>query len=159
MLLIVNYFVLAFVKQCLCHNKEEVCIIENENHKKISVIYHIDKQIYLCIILPQFDTKDAGTLVNQASNLLAIMFIYINFNIYFNTKEYVSTFLQISDLLLNTESTISIVCRHVSQFQSTNIPETPSFLRILATKNANVSKYKIEPLEQPNIVFGVGAGG
>ncbi|CAL1689614.1 unnamed protein product [Lasius platythorax] len=90
---------IPFVKQCLCHNKEE------------------------------FDTKDAGTLVNQ-----------------------------ISDLLLNTESTISIVCRHVSQFQSTNIPETPSFLRILATKNANVSKYKIEPLEQPNIVFGVGAG-
>lgn len=51
------------------------------------------------------------------------------------------------------------MCRHVSQFQSTNIPEIPSFLRILATKNANVSKYKIEPLEQPNIVFGVGAGG
>lgn len=91
-LLIVNYFISAFVKQCLCQNAEEVCIIENENHKKISVIYHIDKQIYLCIILQQFDTKYAGTLVNQASNLLAIMFIYINFNIYFNTKEYVSTF-------------------------------------------------------------------
>ncbi|XP_072757030.1 proteasome assembly chaperone 1 [Anoplolepis gracilipes] len=120
---------IPFVKQCLCHNKEEVCIIENEDDKKVSAIYHIDKQVYLCIILLQFDTKNAGTLVNQ-----------------------------ISDLLLSAESTISIVCRHVSQFQSTNIPETPSFLRILATKNANVAKYKIEPLEQPNIVFGVGAG-
>lgn len=67
--------------------------------------------------------------------------------------------LQISDLLSSTESTISIVCRHVSQFQSTSIPETPSFLRILATKNANIAKCKIESLEQPNIVFGVGAGG
>lgn len=64
--------VLAFIKQCLCLNAEEVCIIENENQKKVSVIYHIDKQVYLCIILPQFDTKDAGTFVNQASNLLVI---------------------------------------------------------------------------------------
>ncbi|XP_070150571.1 proteasome assembly chaperone 1 [Polyergus mexicanus] len=120
---------IPFVKQCLCRNAEEVCIIENENQKKVSVIYHIDKQIYLCIILPQFNIKNAGTFVNQ-----------------------------ISDLLLTAESTTSIVCRHISQFQSTNVPEIPSFLRMLATKNANVSKYKIEPLEQPNIVFGVGAG-
>jgi len=143
----------------LCHNAEEVCIIETEDHKKVSVIYHIDKQIYLCIVLPHFDTKNAGTLVNQVINLLVIMFIYINFDIYFDILKNVSIFLQISDLLSSTESAISIVCRHVSQFQSTNIPETPSFLRILATKNANVAKYKIEPLEQPNIVFGVGAGG
>lgn len=67
MLLIKLIDVLAFVKQCLCRNAEEVCIIENENQKKVSVIYHIDKQIYLCIILPQFNTKDAGTFVNQVN--------------------------------------------------------------------------------------------
>lgn len=67
--------------------------------------------------------------------------------------------LQIYDLLLSSESTISIVCRHISQFQSTSIPETPSFLRILATKTANVTKCNVKSLEQPNIVFGVGAGG
>lgn len=120
---------IPFVKQCLCHNTEEVCIIETEDHKKVSIIHHINKQIYLCMVLPHFDAKNSGILVNQ-----------------------------ISDLLSSTESTISIVCRHVSQFQSTSIPETPSFLRILATKNANIAKCKIESLEQPNIVFGVGAG-
>lgn len=72
-------------------------------------------------------------------------------------------FLQISDLLLSTESIIPIVCRHMSQFQSTNVPETPSFLRILATKKAHnvLTKFdhNIKSLEQPNIIFGVGAGG
>lgn len=67
-------------------------------------------------------------------------------------------FLQISDLLLDTESTIAIVCRHVSQFQSSNVPDDPSFLRILTTKNIN-SECNIKTLEQPNIIFGVGAGG
>ncbi|XP_024869805.1 proteasome assembly chaperone 1 [Temnothorax curvispinosus] len=118
-----------FVEQCLCPKTEEACIVENENRRKVSVIYQIDKQIYMCIILPQFDTKNAGKLVNQ-----------------------------MYDLLPSSESTISIVCRHVSQFISTTVPETPSFLRILATKTTNVTKCQIEPLEQPNIVFGVGAG-
>lgn len=68
-------------------------------------------------------------------------------------------FLQISDLLLNTESTIAIVCRHISQFQNTNIPDDPSFLRILTTKNVNDSECETKTLEQPNIIFGVGAGG
>lgn len=65
--------------------------------------------------------------------------------------------LQIYDLLLSSESIISIVCRHISQFQNTSVPKTPAFLRILTTKN--VTKYKIKSLEQPNIVSGVGAGG
>lgn len=47
---------------------EEACIIEDENHRKLSVIYQIDKQIYMCIILPQFDMKNAGKLVNEACN-------------------------------------------------------------------------------------------
>lgn len=72
---------------------------------------------------------------------------------------YVFLPLQIYDLLLSSENTISILCRHTSQFQSTSVPETASFLRILATKTMNVTKCGIEPLEQPNIVFGVGAGG
>jgi len=67
--------------------------------------------------------------------------------------------LQIYDLSISSESTISIVCRHISQFQSTNVPETASFLRILTTKTANVTTCGIKVLEQPNIVFGVGAGG
>lgn len=72
----------------------------------------------------------------------------------------VDLLLQISDLLLNTESMISIVCRHVSQFQSTITPDDPSFLRILTTKSINeVSNCKIKLLEQPNIIFGIGAGG
>ncbi|KAG5308907.1 PSMG1 protein, partial [Pseudoatta argentina] len=120
---------IPFVKQCLCPKMEEACIIENENHKKVSVIYQIDKQIYVCVILPLFDTKNAGKFVNQ-----------------------------IYDLLLSSKDTVSILCRHISQFQSTNVPETASFLRILATKTVNVSKCGIEPLEQPNIVFGVGTG-
>jgi len=45
---------------------EEACVIEDETHKRVSVIYQIDEQIYVCLILPQFDTKNAGKLVNQA---------------------------------------------------------------------------------------------
>lgn len=67
--------------------------------------------------------------------------------------------LQIYDLLLSSESIISIVCRHMSQFQNTSVPETPAILRILTTKTVNVTKCKIKSLEQPNIVSGVGAGG
>ncbi|XP_011158099.1 proteasome assembly chaperone 1 [Solenopsis invicta] len=120
---------IPFVEQCLCSKMEEACIIENEKHKKVSVIYQINKQIYICIVLPQFDTKNAGKFINE-----------------------------INDLLLNLETTTSIICRHISQFQNTNVPEIPSFLRILATKTTNFTKCGIEPLEQPNIVFGVGAG-
>ncbi|XP_014489501.1 PREDICTED: uncharacterized protein LOC106752361 isoform X2 [Dinoponera quadriceps] len=121
---------IPFAEQCLCHKVEEACVIKNKNDKKVSAIYEMDKQLYLCIILPQFNTKDAGILINE-----------------------------LFDLLLNTENTIAIVCRHISQFQSTNIPDDPSFLRILTAKNANdTSECKIETLEQPNIIFGVGAG-
>lgn len=139
---------------------EEVCVIENENHRKVSVIYQIDKQIYMCIILPQFDTKNAGKFVNEACTLLALTFIYPSFTYFTNLKNiYLFLYLQIIDLLLSSKSTISIMCQHTSQFQSTSVPDTPSFLRILSTKMANVIKCEIEPLEQPNIVFGVGAGG
>ncbi|XP_032683301.1 uncharacterized protein LOC116849836 isoform X2 [Odontomachus brunneus] len=119
---------IPFVEHCLCHNVEEACIIKDENDKKVSIIYEIDKQLYVCTILQQFNIKDAGILINEISNLL-----------------------------LNTESIIAIVCRHISQFQSSNVPDDPSFLRILTTKNIN-SECKIKTLEQPNIIFGVGAG-
>lgn len=86
----------------------------------------------------------------QVLSTYLLIFYFINLrNIYL--------LLQIYALL--PESTVSIVCRHISQFQSTSVPETPSFLRILTTKMANVTKCKIKLLEQPNIVFGVGAGG
>ncbi|KAL0129813.1 hypothetical protein PUN28_001813 [Cardiocondyla obscurior] len=108
---------------------KQMCVIENENHRNVSVIYQVDKEIYLCIILPQFDAKNAGQLVDQ-----------------------------MHDLFLSSESTISIVCRHISQYQNTNVPEVPSLLRMLTTKTANVTNCKIKALEQPNIIFGVGAG-
>ncbi|XP_011647384.1 proteasome assembly chaperone 1 isoform X1 [Pogonomyrmex barbatus] len=111
------------------YSKTEACIIEDENQKKVSVIYHIDKQKYMCMILPQFDTRNAGKLINQ-----------------------------ISDIIQISENMISIICLHISQFQNTNIPEIPSFLRTLVTKNENFKKWETELLEQPNIVFGVGAG-
>ncbi|XP_011861333.1 PREDICTED: uncharacterized protein LOC105558331 isoform X2 [Vollenhovia emeryi] len=123
---------IPLVQQCLCRNTEEVCVVESENGsrgRKVAVIYKIDKQTCICVILPQFDTKNAATFVKQ-----------------------------MHDLLESSDDIISVVCRHVSQFQSTNVPETPSFLRILASKRANVARCGIEPLEQPNIVFGVGAG-
>jgi hypothetical protein len=62
----IQCFISAFVEQCLCPKMEEACIIENEKRKKVSVIYQIDKQIYICIILPQFDTKNAGKFINEA---------------------------------------------------------------------------------------------
>ncbi|XP_020294438.1 proteasome assembly chaperone 1 [Pseudomyrmex gracilis] len=120
----------SFMAQSLCHKLDETCIIENEHRKKVSVIYKIDKGMYLCTFLSQFDTREAGKFIEQ-----------------------------LSDLLLSTENTIAIVCRHISQFQSTDIPESSSFLRVLTTKNTkNVAERKIESLEQPNIIFGVGAG-
>lgn len=74
--------------------------------------------------------------------------------------KYPSFFLQISDVLRSTASIISIVCQHVSQFHGTNVPEVPSFLRVLTTKRTDgLADCNIPPLEQPNIVFGVGAGG
>ncbi|XP_011138918.2 uncharacterized protein LOC105182867 isoform X1 [Harpegnathos saltator] len=120
---------IPFAQQCLCHKIEESCIIKDENDKKVSVIYEMDKQLYLCIILPQFNTKDTGIFINE-----------------------------ISDLLLKTENTLAIMCRHMSQFQGTNIPNDPSFLRILTTKNINDFECEVKTLEQPNIIFGVGAG-
>lgn len=141
---------------------EEVCVIENENHTKVSVIYQIDKQIYICTILPQFDTKNAGKFVNEACTYFVSCDVHLSISciLIFNLRNiYLCLYLQISDLLLKSKSTISIMCRHISQFQSTSVPDTASFLRILFSKTANITKCEIKPLEQPNIVFGVGAGG
>ncbi|EZA48971.1 Proteasome assembly chaperone [Ooceraea biroi] len=120
---------ISFVEQCFCREAEKVCVIKNDNQKEVSAIYHIEKQIYLCVILPLFAMKDAAGFISQ-----------------------------ISEVLLSTENIMSVVCHHVSQFQGTNIPEVPSFLRVLTTRNANNAECKIQSLDQPNIVFGVGAG-
>lgn len=65
-----------------------------------------------------------------------------------------------SDLLSSAKSTICITCRHVSQFKSINTPTVPSFLRMLVTKNGeNICNLREPLLEQPNIVYGVTAGG
>ncbi|XP_012225810.1 proteasome assembly chaperone 1 [Linepithema humile] len=124
---------ISFMQQYLLYKLEEACIIENENGTKVSTIYHqTDKDIYLCIILPGFDIKVAGKFIKE-----------------------------ISDLLLGANSIISIVCNHVSRFKSTNVPEIPSFLRILVTRKAHdITELdrNIKSLEQPNLIFGVGAG-
>lgn len=126
-LIVMEGDLISFVEQSLCDKIEEVCTID-DNDKKVSVIYQVDQKIYLCIILPQFNTNNAGVLISK-----------------------------ISKFLVNTEIT-SIVYRHTSQFQSTNIPNSP-FLRILTTRNRiNIPGYKIKPLEQPNIIYGVSAG-
>lgn len=59
---------LAFVEQSLCDKIEEVCTID-DNDKKVSVIYQVDQKIYLCIILPQFNTDNAGVLISKVSTL------------------------------------------------------------------------------------------
>lgn len=68
-LIIYNFCASAFAQQCLCREAEEMCVIEDADNKKISAIYEIDKEIYLCIILPRFNTKDAGTLINEVNTL------------------------------------------------------------------------------------------
>lgn len=79
-------FVLAFAEQCLCHKAEEACIIKDKNDKKVSVIYEMDKQLYLCIILPQFNAKDAGILINEAGTFFNQLYIYLYLSIYtYNT--------------------------------------------------------------------------
>jgi len=65
-------FILAFVEQCFCHKAKRVCIIENENQKEVSIIYHVKEQIYLCVILSRFVIKNAGDFISQASTLLTI---------------------------------------------------------------------------------------
>ncbi|KAH0950100.1 hypothetical protein HN011_008073 [Eciton burchellii] len=120
---------IPFVEQCFCHKAKKVCIIENENQKEVSIIYRVKEQIYLCLILSRFVMKNAGDFISQ-----------------------------ISDILRNSENIIPIVCYHISQYQGTNVPEVPSFLKILTTKNINDTDCKTELLEQPNIVFGVSAG-
>lgn len=57
----------AFVEQCFCRKATKVCTVENESLKEVSAIYHVEKQIYLCLILPQFVVRDAGEFTNQAS--------------------------------------------------------------------------------------------
>lgn len=65
-----------------------------------------------------------------------------------------------SDILLNTNCIICVTCRHMSQFKHKNILAVPSFLRMLVTKNGeNTCNFKVPLLEQPNIVYGVTAGG
>ncbi|XP_053984858.1 proteasome assembly chaperone 1 [Hylaeus volcanicus] len=121
---------LDFTRECLCQNAEEVCLVEDENKTKVCIIYQINDEVYLCIVSPQLDIKFSGKLVDK-----------------------------MSEILTNSNSTICVTCHHVSQFKCKNIPATPSFLRMLATKSGeNVCSLKEPLLEQPNIVHGVAAG-
>ena len=65
-----------------------------------------------------------------------------------------------SDIVSTAKRTICITCHHISHFRTAKIPTVPSFLRMLATKNGgSVCSLKEPLLEQPNIVYGVTAGG
>nr|XP_012225750.1 PREDICTED: uncharacterized protein LOC105674177 [Linepithema humile] len=104
-ILMEGYSLISFMQQYLLYKLEEACIIQNENGTKVSIIFHqTDKNIYLCIILPQLDTKYAEKFINT-----------------------------ISDLLSGAKSIIYIACHNMKRFKGTNreIPNVPSFLRIL----------------------------
>jgi len=66
-------FILVFAEQCFCQKAKKVCIIENEDQKEVSIIYHIKEQVYLCVILSRFLVKNAGNFINQASTLLNLL--------------------------------------------------------------------------------------
>ncbi|XP_076164543.1 proteasome assembly chaperone 1 [Ptiloglossa arizonensis] len=130
LVMIEGEMLLDFSRECLCQNLEEVCLIEDENKKKICIIYQINNEIYLCMVSPHFNVKYSGKLVDK-----------------------------MSDILLNTNCIICVTCRHMSQFKHKNILAVPSFLRMLVTKNGeNTCNFKVPLLEQPNIVYGVTAG-
>ncbi|XP_043258101.1 proteasome assembly chaperone 1 [Colletes gigas] len=121
---------LDFTKECLCQSSEEACLVEDENKKKMCIIYQVNDDVYLCIVSPRFNVKFSGKLVDK-----------------------------ISDILLSANRTICITCRHVSQFKCNDTPNVPSFLRMLVSKNGeSVCNLKETLLEQPNIVYGVTAG-
>ncbi|XP_047356186.1 proteasome assembly chaperone 1 isoform X1 [Vespa velutina] len=119
-----------FLKEGLCHDAKKICTIQDECNKELAVIYQVNEDLYVCIIARNFDTKLAGEFV-----------------------------IKISDILSISKSIYLITWRHVSQYKSANIPNVPSFLRCLYTKNASdLCKSHKEILEKPNIIYGVAAG-
>ncbi|KAK2589240.1 hypothetical protein KPH14_002041 [Odynerus spinipes] len=130
LMLIEGDVITDFSKECLCHDSEEVCIIEDHCNKKLVTIFQVNKDLYVCIVAPNFDIKLAGELV-----------------------------LNISDILSSSKSIYLITWRHVSQYKSENTPTVPSFIRCLYTKNeSDLCKLHKDLLEQPNIIYGVAAG-
>ncbi|KOC64811.1 Proteasome assembly chaperone 1 [Habropoda laboriosa] len=119
-----------FSKKCLCENSEELCLVEDDNQTKVCSLYQVNDNVYLCIVSPRFDTKFSAKLVDKMGETIS-----------------------------SAKNTISVTCRHISQFKNKNTPTVPSFLRMLTTENGkNVCKLKEPYLEQPNIVYGVAAG-
>nr|XP_033324168.1 proteasome assembly chaperone 1-like [Megalopta genalis] len=119
-----------FSRECLCQSTEEACLVEDKNKTKICIIYQVNNGIYLCDVSPRFDVKFSGKLVDK-----------------------------MSEIFLNTKSTISITSRHISHFKCKDRPVVPAFLRMLVSKNGqSVCSLKEPLLEQPNIIFGVTAG-
>lgn len=119
-----------FTRECLCQDAEEICVIQDDQQKKVLVICKINDEIHFCMISPHFDIKYSGKIIDK-----------------------------VSDILVSSENLIAITCYHISQFKSTNIPCTPSFLRMLTSKTGkDMCKFECPLLERPNIVFGVAAG-
>ncbi|XP_031825489.1 proteasome assembly chaperone 1 [Nomia melanderi] len=130
LILVEGEMLIEFSRQCLCQNSEEVCLVEDEDERKMCIIYQVNNGTYLCVVSPRFDVKFSGKLVDK-----------------------------ISELILNVKCTISITCRHMSQFKCKDRPTVPSFLRMLRTKHGeSISSSKEILLEQPNIVYGIAAG-
>lgn len=119
-----------FTRECLCQNAEEVCVVQDEHQKRVLVIYKINDEVHLSMVSPRVDVKYSGKIIDKVSDILTI-----------------------------SENLIAVTCYHVSQFKNTNIPCTPSFLRMLTSKTGkNMCKFECPLLERPNIVFGVAAG-
>ncbi|XP_017877855.1 proteasome assembly chaperone 1 [Ceratina calcarata] len=130
LIVIEGEMLIDFSKECLCQNSEEACFVEDDKQKKLCTIYQVNEEVYVCIVSSQFDVKFSGMLVEK-----------------------------MSDVISSVKNTICVTCRHMSQFKSKNVPEVPSFLRMLFTKNGqNVCKVKEPLLERPNIIYGVTAG-
>ncbi|KAF7394886.1 hypothetical protein HZH66_008060 [Vespula vulgaris] len=129
-ILVEGEIIIDFLKEGLCHDAEEICIIQDKCNKELATIYQVNKDLYICIIPRNFDTKFAGEFVIKISEILSI-----------------------------SKSIYLITWRHISQYKSGNIPNVPSFLRCLYTKDAkDLCKSHKEILEKPNIIYGVAAG-
>lgn len=130
LILIEEEIITDFSKECLCHHSEEVCVIEDHNDKKLATIFQVNKDLYVCIVVPSFDTKCAGEFV-----------------------------IKIKDILSSSKEIYLITWRHISQYKSENVPNVPSFVRCLYTKTgSDLCKLHKEVLKQPNIIYGVAAG-
>lgn len=60
-------FISDFLKEGLCHDAKEICVIQDEHNKELAVIYQVNEDLYVCIIARNFDTKLAGEFVIKVS--------------------------------------------------------------------------------------------